>query len=86
MTALCRLMEVSPSGFYASHGRPKCSGVDLRPVGTGKASSVLDYVPGYFRRRQHLRETLACPCGEHIITAPVPDHSIEGARYGDASI
>ncbi len=63
---------------------PKCSGVDLRPVGAGKASTVLDYVPGYFRRRQHVRETLACPCGEHIITAPGPDHSIEGARYGDS--
>jgi hypothetical protein len=25
---------------------PKCSSVDLRPVGTGKTSTVLDYVPG----------------------------------------
>jgi transposase len=63
---------------------PKCNGANLRPVGAGKSSSVLDYVPGYFRRRQHLRETLACPCGEHIITASGPDHSIEGARYGDS--
>jgi len=45
---------------------------------------VLDYVPGYFRRRQHIRETLACTCGEHIVTAPGPDHSVEGARYGDS--
>jgi transposase len=63
---------------------PKCGGVNLRPVGTGKTSSVLDYVPGYFRRRQRIHETLACPCGDHIITAPGPDHSIEGARYGDS--
>jgi transposase len=63
---------------------PKCDGTDLRPVGDGKVSSVLDYVPGYFRRRQHIRETLACVCGGHIVTAPGPDHSVEGARYGDS--
>lgn len=63
---------------------PKCDGTDLRPVGDGKISSILDYVPGYFRRRQHIRETLACVCGEHIVTAPGPDHSVEGARYGDS--
>ena len=28
---------------------PKCSNPDLRPVGAGKVSVVLDYVPGYFR-------------------------------------
>lgn len=63
---------------------PKCAGADLRPIGDGKVSTVLDYVPGYFRRRQHIRETLACVCGEHIVTAPGPDHSVEGARYGDS--
>jgi transposase len=63
---------------------PKCSRSEMRPVGTGKTTMVLDYVPGYFRRRQHIRETLACVCGEHIVTAPGPDHSVEGARYGDS--
>ncbi len=63
---------------------PKCGSHDLRPVGAGKVSVVLDYVPGHFRRRQHIRETLACTCGDHIVTAPGPDHSVEGARYGDS--
>jgi len=62
---------------------PKCNGNKLRPVGAGKESIVVDYVPGYFRRRRHVRETLACPCGQHMVVAPSPDHSIEGARYGD---
>jgi len=62
---------------------PKCSGTKLRAVGAGKESIVVDYVPGYFRRRRHVRETLACPCGQHMVVAPGPDHSIEGARYGD---
>src|SRR3989440_586126 len=69
---------------HAERTCPKCSSPDLRPVGAGKVSVVLDYVPGYFRRRQHIRETLACTCGEHIVTAPGPDHSVEGARYGDS--
>jgi transposase len=68
----------------ADRSCPKCDGTDLRPVGEGKTSTVLDYVPGYFRRRQHIRETLACVCGNHIVTAPGPDHSVEGARYGDS--
>jgi transposase len=62
---------------------PKCNGTNLRPVGDGKVSIVVDYVPGYFRRRRHVRETLACPCGQHMVVAPGPDYSIEGARYGD---
>lgn len=68
----------------ADRACPKCDGTDLRPVGDGKISTVLDYVPGYFRRRQHIRETLACVCGDYIVTAPGPDHSVEGARYGDS--
>src|SRR5450432_3941397 len=62
---------------------PKCNGTKLRSVGLGKESIVVDYVPGYFRRRRHVRETLACPCGQHMVVAPGPDHSVEGARYGD---
>ena len=62
---------------------PKCASTDFHAVGPGKESFTLDYVPGYFRRRRHVRETLACICGAHVVTAPGPDHSIEGARYGD---
>lgn len=62
---------------------PKCASTDLHPVGAGKESFTLDYVPGYFRRHRHVRETLACSCGSHVVTAPGPDHSVEGARYGD---
>jgi transposase len=76
--------DVSHKVPAAEHACPKCDGTDLRPVGGGKVSTVLDYVPGYFRRRQHIRETLACVCGDYIVTAPGPDHSVEGARYGDS--
>src|SRR5256886_5166844 len=69
---------------HAERTCPKCSSPDLRPVGAGKVSVVLHYVPAYFRRRQHILDTLPCTCGEHIVTAPGPDHSVQGARYGDS--
>ncbi len=62
---------------------PQCSGTKFHAIGSGKESFTLDYVPGYFRRQRHVRETMACRCGAHVVTAPGPDHSIEGARYGD---
>jgi hypothetical protein len=36
----------------------------LKPVGQGRESFVWDYVPGYFLRQRHVRETLACACGQ----------------------
>ena len=62
---------------------PKCAGTTFTRLGPGKTSYVLDYVPGYFRRTRHIRETLQCKCGEHIVTAPGPDNSTEGTSYGD---
>ena len=62
---------------------PKCGKTDLGPVGKGKESIEWNYVPGYFRRCRHVRETLACSCGQYIVTAPGPDHSVENTRYGD---
>jgi transposase len=65
---------------------PHCRGRDLRPVGDGKASTVYDYVPGYFRRRVTVRETLSCPCGEYIVTAPCPDKTTDRTRYAPGFI
>jgi len=62
---------------------PRCASTDFHAVGPGKESFTTDYVPGYFRRRRHVRETLACTCGGYVVTAPGPDHSVEGARYSD---
>lgn len=62
---------------------PKCGKTELKAVGQGKESIEWDYVPGYFRRRRHVRETVACTCGQYIVTAPGPDHSVENTRYGD---
>lgn len=65
---------------------PHCQRMDLRPVGEGKASTTYDYVPGFFRRRIVRRETLACPCGEYIVTAPCPEKSTDKTRYAPSFI
>lgn len=61
---------------------PKCDGDTFVPIGSDKPSSVVDYVPGYFRRRTFNREKLACACGEFVITAPVPDKVFDKTQYG----
>lgn len=63
---------------------PVCK-VDAKPAGT-KRSDELDYVPGYFRRRIHCRETLACTCGEYIVTAPAPPRVYDRGQYGPGFI
>jgi transposase len=65
---------------------PKCGRDKLRHVGKGKPSVEWEYVPGYFRRRVHVRETLACPCGQHIVTAQGPDRVGDRVQYGPGFI
>jgi len=58
-------------------------GIDgLKPVGIGKESVEYEFVPGYFRRRLHRRETLACGCGAYIVTAPAPARITDKTGYG----
>jgi transposase len=64
---------------------PKCGNTQLRRAGE-KTSTVYEYVPGYFRRQQHVRETLSCSCGEYIVTAPAPDKSTDKTHYGPGFI
>jgi transposase len=60
---------------------PQCGNAKLREVGNGTPSTLVEYVPGYFRKRTLLRQTLSCRCG-HIVTAPGPDRVGEKTRYG----
>ena len=59
---------------------PACAS-DAKPAGT-KESIELEWVNGFFRRRRHLRETLACACGDYIITADAPDRVFDRTQYG----
>lgn len=63
---------------------PTCN-VEAKPAGT-KSSEEYDYVPGYFRRKVHQRETLACTCGEYIVTAPAPPRVYDRCQYSPGFI
>lgn len=65
---------------------PKCGSDELRPVGKGKTSTVLKYIPGRFVREVFQRETLKCKCGEYMVTAPPPEKASEGSRYDETFV
>ncbi len=60
---------------------PRCGRTDLKPVGEGKKSTVFEYVPARFIQHEHIQETLACACGEHIVTAEAPVKVVDKGRY-----
>ena len=61
---------------------PKCGNDELTKINSVKPTTIIDYVPGYFRRRVYQREKLVCSCGKHVVTAPVPDKVFEKTQYG----
>lgn len=69
----------------AQRSCPVCARRDLRAVGAGKLSSVVEYVRPHFRKRVYQRETLACRCG-HIVTAPAPERVGEKTKYAPSFV
>ena len=61
---------------------PSCGNTELTPLGSGKASTLFEYVPAKLVARRDVRETLRCKCGEGIVTAPGPRNWQEQSRYG----
>ena len=59
---------------------PACT-AEAKPAGT-KESVEIEWVNGFFRRRRHQRETLACSCGEYIVTADAPERVFDKTHYG----
>ncbi|MEO8801156.1 MAG: IS66 family transposase, partial [Polyangiaceae bacterium] len=64
---------------------PECGATDLRQIGSGKPSTVYEYVQPHFRKRLYLRQTLACRCG-FIVTAPAPDRVGDKTRYAPSFV
>ena len=58
-----------------------CGKSAVKPVGPGKTSTVYEYVSPHFRKRVYQRETVACGCGQHIVTAPAPDRVGDRTQY-----
>jgi transposase len=63
-------------------GCPHCGGIAAREVGNGKCTVIYEYVPGYFVRQKHVQETVACRCGQYLVTAPPPPRAIDKGLYG----
>ena len=61
---------------------PKCGSSELRPVGDGKRTYLHEYVPARFERQVHVQETLACRCGEGLVTAEGPRRVVDKCQYG----
>lgn len=57
-----------------------------QPIGTGKFTTEWDYVPGYFVRRRHIQEVVACSCGKHIVRAEAPLRVFDRTQYGPGLI
>ena len=61
-----------------THSCPSCGTDREQFKDCGKKESVeFSFVAAHFRRKVYVRETVACTCGKHIITADAP------ARFGD---
>ena len=65
---------------------PHCQDGEMRAVGQGKKSIVYEYIPGYSRRVVYARETLACTCGDYIVTAPCADKTTDNTRYAPSFV
>lgn len=63
-----------------------CGGTADKSVGRGKTSTIYEYVSPHFRKRVYHRETVACGCGQHIVTAPAPDRVGDKTQYAASFI
>jgi transposase len=61
-------------------------GKEAVTVGPGEVSTEYEWVPGRFRKRLHLVETLRCPCKQHYVTGPAPVRVQPGCKYGPGFI
>jgi len=77
-----RAQKVTHQLTEAQRHCPRCGGRADRAVGAGKATTVYEYVPGYFVRQEHVQEKAACACGGFIATADPPPKPVDGGHYG----
>jgi transposase len=64
---------------------PHCGDL-AQPIGTGKFTTEWEYVPGYFIRRRHIQEVVACRCGQHVARAEAPLRVFDRTQFGPGLI
>ncbi len=65
---------------------PCCGSLDLKPLGLGRTTIQYEYIAPRFERQVHIQETLACSCGQGIVTAPAPPKVVDRGEYGPSFI
>lgn len=63
---------------------PQCGNDKLELLGAGKTTTVFEFVPARFIRREHVQEVLRCRCNGYVVTAPGAPKVIEKGRYGSS--
>ena len=59
-----------------------CGGDKFAPLGAGKVTTVIEWIPGRLVQYEHVQEVLRCTCGSCVLTAAGAPKVIEGGRYG----
>ena len=61
---------------------PDCGAVDeMKPVGTGRETTVFEFIPARFIRHVYVQEVLRCECRNYVVTAPGAPKVIARGRY-----
>ena len=80
------VVEVTSHVDSADKRCAACGDPSFRAVGTGKSSEILHYVQGHFRKHVTHRETLACRCGETLVTAAAPERWSTHTQYASSFV
>jgi transposase len=61
---------------------PDCGLVDaMKPVGTGRETTVFEFIPARWIRHIYVQEVLRCDCRNYVVTAPGAPKVIARGRY-----
>lgn len=61
---------------------PHCQSRALKVVGDGRLSRIIEYRAPKFVYENYRLETLACPCGEYVVTAESPARVFDKSPFG----
>ena len=61
---------------------PHCGGQAKKCVGDGRTSRIIEYLPPTFVYENYILETVACPCGDYVVTAEPPARVFDKSPFG----